>query len=279
MKIRIVADSAADTLELYGADFASVPLKIITSHREYVDDETLDVEQMVEDLQQYSGKSSTACPSIGEWLEAFGDADRVYCVTITSALSGSYNSARLAKQEYEAQHPERQVFVIDSLSTGPEERLIIDKLQELIALDYTHQEICAAITDYQQHTCLLFMLKSLQNLANNGRVNSLVAKAVGLLDIRMIGKASDQGMLELLDKCRSEKRALAAIISRINAIQQKVQSVRIGHCCNEPAAVKLQEMILKEFASAKVEIYKLRGLCSFYAEKGGLLVGLEASPA
>ncbi len=279
MKVRIVADSAADTLELIGTDFASVPLKIITSHKEYVDDETLDVEQMVEDLRQYSGKSSTSCPSVGEWLEAFADANRVYCVTITSALSGTYNSARLAKQEYEAQYPERKVFVIDSLSAGPEERLIIEKLQELIALRHTHQEICDAITDYQRHTCLFFMLESLRNLANNGRVNSLVAKAAGLLGVRMVGKASDQGMLELLDKCRGEKRALAALINRINAMRQTVHKVFIGHCCNEHAASKLKEMILQEFSSAKVELYKLRGLCSFYAEKGGLMIGLEASPA
>lgn len=157
--------------------------------------------------------------------------------------------------------------------------MIIEKLQELIGLCLSHQEVCTAITDYQQHTCLFFMLESLKNLANNGRVNSLVAKAVGLMGIRMVGKASDQGVLELLDKCRSEKRALSAIISRINAMQQKIHKVRIGHCCNELAAVKLREMILEEFASAKVEIYKLRGLCSFYAEKGGLMVGLEASPA
>jgi len=279
MTIRIVADSAADTQELLETDFASVPLKIITSHKEYVDDASLDVKRMVEDLLQYSGKSSTACPGVGEWLEAFGDAERVYCVTITSALSGTYNSACLAKKEYEGRHPERQVFVIDSLSAGPEERLIIEKLQELISLGHSHQEVCAAITEYQKHTCLFFMLESLKNLANNGRVSALAAKAAGLLGIRMVGKASDQGMLALLDKCRGEKRALAAILSRIHAIRQTIQKVRIGHCLNEQAALQLKEMILREFASAKVEIYELRGLCSFYAEKGGLLVGLEALPA
>ena len=279
MKTRIVADSAADTLELTQADFVSVPLKIITSHKEYVDDATLDVTQMVEDLLQYGGKSSTACPSIGDWLDAFADADRVYCVTITSALSGTYNSACLAKQQYEAQHPDRHVFIIDSLSAGPEERLIIEKLKELISLSHSHEEICAEITEYQKHTCLFFMLESLKNLANNGRVNPLVAKAAGLLGMRMVGKASEQGVLALLDKCRGEKRALSAIVNRIKDLQQAIHKVRIGHCCNEQAAMSLKEMILQEFALAKVEIYELRGLCSFYAENGGLMIGLESSPA
>ena len=87
--IRIVADSSADTLHLEGVSYTFAPLKIITQSKEYVDDDTLDVAGMVSDLQTYSGKSSTACPGVGDWLAAFGDAQQVFCITITSGLSGS----------------------------------------------------------------------------------------------------------------------------------------------------------------------------------------------
>ena len=99
-EIKIVADSSADLTSFTGTDFASAPLKIITSQNEYVDDKNLDVEGMVNELIKYSGKSSTACPSPIDWLKAFGESKYIFCITITSALSGSHNAACIAKADY-----------------------------------------------------------------------------------------------------------------------------------------------------------------------------------
>ena len=94
---KIVADSSADVFALEGVDFACAALKIITDNGEYVDDAGLDVQQMVHDLHSYNGKSSTACPSVGDWLEAFGDAERIFCVILTSNLSGSWKQRQNGK--------------------------------------------------------------------------------------------------------------------------------------------------------------------------------------
>ena len=104
MDYKIVMDSAGDMLEFPGAQYACVPLKILAGDREFVDDATTDVVEMVDYLGTYVGKSSTACPSAGEYLEAFEDAEDVYCVTITSGLSGSYNAATVASQTYLVAH-------------------------------------------------------------------------------------------------------------------------------------------------------------------------------
>ncbi len=272
---KIVADSSSDILSLDDVAFASAPLKIITSENEYIDDENLNVDEMVDDLSSYKGKSGTSCPSVTDWLDAFGDAKYIFCITITNRLSGSHNSACLAKQMYEEDHPDRQVCVIDSLSTGPEMNLISEKLRKLINAGKSFEEISLTVADYQKHLGLLFMLESLKNLANNGRVNSLVAKAAGVLGVRIVGKASDEGELELLDKCRGEQRALNNIIEHLKKLGHKGGKIRISHCSNENAAKKLKELIIKEFKTSQIEIYRSRGLCSFYAEKGGLLVGFE----
>ena len=100
-KIKIVADSSSDVLEKAEIDFAGAALKIITAEKEFVDNASLDVAEMVSFLSQYKGRSRTSCPNAEDWLSAFGDADEVICVTITSGLSGSYNTARAAKQIYE----------------------------------------------------------------------------------------------------------------------------------------------------------------------------------
>lgn len=275
MAIKIVSDSGSDVLVLDGVAFASAPLTIITDAKQYLDDANLDVEKMAAELKAYKGRSSTACPGVGDFLDAFGDAEEVIVLTITGTLSGSNNAACLAKRDYEEEHPERKVFVIDTLSAGPEIKLIIEKIVEYIREGKSFEEICELITEYQKHTKLLFFLESMANLANNGRVSPVVAKAAGLLGIRALGEASDKGELGMLDKCRGEKKALAAMVKHMKAFGYHGGKVSIGHCANESAASKLKDMILEEYSDAQVEYHPLRGLCTFYAEQGGILMGYE----
>lgn len=274
-KIRIVSDSAADVLELSGVEFAGTPLKIITSDREFIDDAALDTQEMIDYFDEYKGKSKTSCPGPSDWIKAFGDADTVFCVTITSGLSGSYNSACVAKQIYESEASGRRVCIIDSLSAGPEMRLILEKLAEMVSQQMEYDEICSRIQEYKANTGLLFMLESLKNFAANGRVSPAVAKITGLLGIRIVGKASDKGQLEPLNKCRGEAGSLKTILAHLKEMGLSAGKVRIAHCRNIAAAEKLRDMILQAMPSVEILIYECRGLCSYYAEKGGMLVGFE----
>lgn len=273
--IKIVSDSSSDILTLEGVDFAYAPMKVVTKEREFVDDAALDVAQMVAFFDKYKGKSGSSCPSTGDWLNAFGDADEVFCVTITSGLSGSYNAACAAKKMYEEEHAGRRVFVLDTLSAGPEVTLAVLKLADLVREGKSFDEIAKGITQYRENTGLLFMLKSLKNFANNGRVSPIVAKIVGFAGICIVGRASDEGTLEPSHKCRGEARSLDTILSDLEKMGLRTGKVSIGHCQNEAAALQLRTKILEKFAGAEVEIHALRGLCSFYAEEGGLLVGFE----
>ena len=273
--VKIVADSSANLLTLEKTPFAAAPLKVITDSREFIDDAALDVDAMVAWFDTYKGKSKTSCPNPSDWLEAFGDADEVYCVTITSGLSGSHNAACIAKQMYETENPGKQVCVIDSLSAGPELVLIIEKLEALIAQGMPFEDICREIGAYQQQTGLTFMLESLKNFAANGRVSPAVAKIAGVLGIRIVGKASDKGTLAPTDKCRGEDRSLQAILTHLKSNGLSTGKVRIAHCMNQAAAKKLKKMILTQIPQADVHIHRCRGLCSYYAEKGGLLIGYE----
>jgi len=274
-KMKIVADSSANVLQMTGVSFASAPMKIITADREFIDDAALDVEAMVRYFDEYKGRSQTSCPNSSDWLEAFGDGEDIFCVTITSGLSGSYNAACAAKELYEAENPGRRVYVIDSLSAGPELQLTLEKLREYIDEGFSYEEICHKISEYIQNTGLLFMLQSLKNFAANGRVSPTVAKIAGLLGIRIVGKASDKGQLEPMDKCRGEAKSLDAIVTHLKQMGLAAGKVRIAHCENEAAARRIREMILGVRPEADVSIAPCLGLCSYYAEQGGLLVGFE----
>lgn len=274
-KVKIVADSSSDVTEIENFPFESAALKIITSEKEYVDNKDLDVRQMAEDLQKYTGRSSTSCPNTAEWLAAFGDAEYVFCITITASLSGSYNAAMLAKAQYEEEHPERRVFVLNSLSTGPEMKLFIEKIQELVLEGKDFDEIVSTVEKYSKKTGLLFLLQSMKNLANNGRVSHLAARMAGILGIRALGKASDRGDLEMLEKCRGEKKSLESIIEHLKKLGYSGGKIRIAHCFNDDFTARLKEKLLEEFKKIDILLYNCRGLCTFYAELGGLLIGFE----
>ena len=271
---KIVVDSSAN-MATEVSFVSSVPLKIITDHKEYVDNAELNTTAMVWDLQTYNGKSSTACPSPQDWMNAFEDKPYVFCIAIPSGLSGRCNAANIAKADYEQEFPDRKVCVIDSLSTGGEMELIAEKIREMIAAEHTFEEICEAVKEYQQHTGLMFMLESMQNLANNGRVNKIVAKAAGILGIRAVGRASNVGTLEPMEKCRGEKKAIAALADHMVSMGYEGGKMRIAHCLNPAAAEGLKANILAAYPGADIQIRPTGGLCSFYAEKGGMIIGFE----
>lgn len=276
MKFKIVSDSSSNIFSFPGVSFASVPLKINTAEAEYVDDENLDLANMVRQLQEYKGKSGTSCPNVNDWIEAFGDAEYVFAVTITSNLSGSCASALQAKAIYEENHPGAKVFVVDTLSTGPEMRLIMERIREWIDEKLPFEQIKEKIKEYQKRTHLLFSLESLTNLARNGRVSPAVAKIAGVLGIRVVGCASEVGTLQQLHKCRGEKKALETLFQEMKDRGFIGGRTRIAHCFNPEAAAKLKEAILRAFPKCDIHIEPATALCSFYAEQGGLLVGFES---
>ena len=275
MNSKIVLDSSGNLQRFEEIDFASVPLKILAGDREFVDDETTNVQEMVHFLGEYKGKATTSCPGVGEYLEAFGDAENVYCVTITSNLSGSYNAAEVAARTYQEQHPERKVHVFDSLSTGGEMALIAEKIRELLNEKTSFEDVVQKVKAYQQKTHLLFSLESLHNLANNGRVPGAVAALAGMLGIRLIGKASDVGTLQPIGKARGEKKLIPELVKHLCEMGYQGGKVRIDHCVNPNAAARLRDAILERFPAADIRIGVNGALCSFYAEKGGLLIGFE----
>ena len=279
MKTKIVVDSSSNLYTLSGVDFACVPLKIVTDDGEYLDTAELDAVGMAQTLRSYKGKTGTSCPNVADWLAAYEGAEEVFVVTITGTLSGSYNAAQLAAEEYRQEHEGARVFVLDSLSAGPECRLLAERLAALVQAGCAFDDAAEAILAYHRHTHLLFSLESLANLARNGRVKPAVAAVARMLGIRVIGQASDAGDLEVLCKTRGEHGALERMVLEMKAHGLTNGRVHIDHCCNAAAAERLKHMVHAVFPEAKVEVGTCGALCSYYAEYGGLMVGYEDNEA
>ena len=275
MNMKIVSDSSSNLLALQDAAYATVPLKVITAKGEYVDDPTLDLSLLMEDLRTTKARTQTSCPNAFEWKEAFGDAEGVFAITITSNLSGSYAAAEKAKQDALAENPDRKIAIIDSLSTGPEMQLLIEKIRDGILAGKAFEEIESEVRAYSRHTHLIFSLQSLKNLARNGRVNPVAAKVAGLLGIRVVGIASEVGTLQPLYKPRGRGKTLETIFEEMGRLGYRGGKVRIAHCNNAEKGEDLKKMILAQYPAADITMIPTTALCTYYAEEGGLLVGFE----
>ncbi len=274
-QFRIAADSSCNLLALDGADFVSVPLTIRTDAEEFRDDASLDVDAMVAALRATKGRSYSACPNIAQWEEAFGERGDVIAFTITSGLSGSYNAACAAKEICRQRDPSRRIHVVDALSAGPEIALLIEKALSETRAGADFDGVRRAVQEYRERTRLLFALESMHNLAQNGRVNRLVATMAGVLGIRAVGQASAEGTLEMLGKARGARRTRQLMLSEMERLGYRGGSARIGHCQNETLALEIRDEIRQRFPAADAQIHPLRGLCSYYAERGGIMLGFE----
>ena len=275
MTYKIVSDSSSDVFSIEDIAFDYAPLVISAGDRIFVDDENLDLDEMIDFLATYKGKSHTSCPNTEDYLKAFGDADAVFCVTITRNLSGSYNAASTAAAQYMKENPGKKVHVVDSLTAGAECALIVEKLRELILEGLEFDAVKAKIDEYVKNTELIFALESLHNLAANGRVNPLVAKISGVLGIRVVGRASDDGVLEVKTKSRGMQRAVADIVTVMKETGYKGGKIRIHSCKAEEMVSLLVKKIEQTFGTSDIYIGQVRGLCAFYAERGGIMMGYE----
>lgn len=275
--VKFIADSSCDMLEMEGVNFESIPMTIYTDEVSYLDDQNINITQMLDALASHKGRSYTACPSIETWLKAFEGADTIYIGTITSKLSGTYNSAVAAKNIYLQSHPETKICVFDTLSTGAELRLLMEKLVELDRAGMTFEEICKAGAEYLKTTRLFFSLRSLHNLAQNGRVSKVVAAAVGVLGIRIVATASEEGTIEPIAKCRGDKRVVEELLNQLEKAGFRSGKIRLGHTENPGFAQTIFTELKKRYPKADILLYQARGLCSYYSERGAIFVGIETA--
>lgn len=277
MKRKIVADSSCDIFKVGDIQFESAPLVISTDEKSFVDDEKLNVNEMLDYLSGYNGRSFSACPNVEAWLSSFEGADEVFVVTLTSNLSGAFNSASSAAKIFMENNPNAKIHVFDSYSTGPEMRLLIEKIAEMAVTDKSFSEICDEAHKYLKSTRLFFALESFKNLANNGRINKTVAKIAGILGIRILATASREGTIEVIEKCRGVNNTLRGFLQQLKDAGYEGGKVFIAQCKNIPFATEISNAIKGLYPKAEVLIYETGGLCSFYAEKGGILLGCECN--
>lgn len=279
VKWKIVADSGCDYKELTNLApdtvFQSVPLSIQIDGMDFVDDTHLDIDYMMQTMYASNKAASSACPSPQAFAAAYEGAENIFVVTITGGLSGSFNSARVAKEMFLEEHPNARIHLIDSLSAGGEMDLIVAQINRLIAQGLDFDQVVEGITAYQEKSKLLFVLAKVDNLVKNGRLSKFIGTVVGLLNIRMVGEASAEGKLELLQKARGHKKSVTAAFEEMCKAGYAGGRIAIAHRNSEKFCQQFSELVKASYPQAEIELIPTSGLCSFYAEENGLLMGYE----
>lgn len=277
MTTKIITDSGANSFEsiIGGVQHTNVPLTVMVNGQSWQDDAQLDLPNFLSALKNTKTVTSSACPSVGQWLEAFTGADEIFVLTITSALSGSYNAAVQAANMYTTEHPTTRIHVFDTKSAGPQIRLLASQIAVSINHGYSFDEIIELTNEQIKRTDLLFVLEELDNLANNGRVKPAIAKLTHLLNLYVYGTASDAGEFEMLGKIRGGKHPLHKLVKVMEKQGYVGGRVFIDHVNCREQAEKLSSAIAEVFPGSIINISSCGALCSYYAENGGLMIGFE----
>ena len=280
MTWNIVSDSSCDLrMAAFESDrvrFETVPLRIQVGEREFLDNDDLVVPDLLDAMSQEKSASSTACPSPAAFARAFEAGDCTVCFTISSNLSGTYNSAVMGREMVLEEHPEKKVCIIDSKATAGAMVLLIRKAKELMEADETgdFEDICDQLRLYQAALRTCFTLENFDNLIKNGRMRPLVGTLLHSLGIHVIADATPQGTIHVADKARGEAKTYQAITALMKGSKDCTGAeVVISHCENMAGALKLKQQILEDLPVKSVDVLSCRGLTSFYAMEKGLIIG------
>lgn len=276
MSWNIVTDSSCDlkNREVNEGEllFSMVPFIISVGKEDFVDEENLDIEKMMEAMEQCAEASHTSCPSPGSWYEKFKQKGHTFAITISKNLSGSYNSAVAARDMLMEEEPEKKIHIVDSLATGPTLIMLNDKIHELIEAGLPFETIVEKIEEYRNNCRCVFALSSFNNLVKNGRMSKIAGFVASKLGFWGLGIASPEGTIVIKDKLRGTKKAIKGILADMKERGIPKEKVVISHCFNREATEMIREEIARTWPNIKVEVYETRGLCSYYAEKHGLIV-------
>lgn len=272
--IKIISDSSSDVFEFNEVEYASVPLKVITSDKEYIDNGSVDIKEMINDLASRKERITTSCPNAQEWLDAFNKDDDNVCVTISCNLSGSYNACLQAKEIFE-EETGHKIAIVDSKCAGSELRLLIEYLAKLIKEGKSLEEIERLGYEYSDSLHTYFITSSVKNLVNAGRIPSFVGKAVSVLKMYLIGVGSDEGKIKIVSETRNYKKAVDYVLNKMNERGYTGGKVYVSSCFNEDGVNYLFSEIKAKYPNADLKVFNTGVLCTFYVENNGFIIVFE----
>ena len=279
MRYKIVIDSCGELLNEWKDDerFESVPLTQMVGADQIIDDETFDQLSFLKKVADYPECPKSACPSPERYMKAYDcEAEHIYAVTLSSELSGSYNSALLGKNLLLEDHPEKKIHVFNSCSASIGQTLIAAKIQECEEAGMSFEEVVSTVDRYIEGQHTFFVLENLDTLRKNGRLSKVKALVASALKIKPVMGSTDEGSICQLDQARGMNRAMIKMVEQVIAKtpDSADKVLAISHCNCPARAQVLKEAFEERMKLAKIIVLDTAGVSSMYANDGGVIVAV-----
>lgn len=285
MRYKIVIDSCGELTETLKKDphFENVALELDVDDYHILDDESFDQKVFLQKVKESPNCPKSSCPPPARYMDAFGeDTEHVYMVTLSAQLSGSYNSAMLAKELFE-EHEDNcgkeghaKIHVFDSKSASIGETLIGMKIQEYEEAGVPFEQIVEKVDDYIAGMNTFFVLESLDTLRKNGRLSNLKAALATALNIKPVMGSTDIGSIQQLGQARGMNKALESMVEKMLSVTKNCEEkvLAISHCNCPERAKRVRERIEKLARFKKIVIVDTAGVSSMYANDGGVILAV-----
>lgn len=279
MSYKITIDSCGELLNEWKEDerVESVPLTLMVGDESIIDDQTFDQKSFLKKVAECPECPKSACPSPECYMKAYeNEAEHIYAVTLSSELSGSYNSAVLGKNLYLEEHPEKKIHVFNSKSASGGESLIAMKIIECENKGLSFEEVISTVDEYIEEMSTFFVLENLETLRKNGRLSRVKALVASALKIKPVMGSTPEGNICQLDQARGMNKAIVKMVNHIGekGINIHSKTVAITHCNCPERARMLEEAIRERLNPANIVVMDTAGVSSMYANDGGVIVAV-----
>jgi DegV family protein with EDD domain len=276
MSYLILCDSCTDFSKEMEADshFVRIPLTLHVNNEDIIDDETFDQKAFLKKVAESSDCPKSSCPSPEKYMEYFDQADDIYIVTLSCHLSGSYNSAELARTMYLDEHNAKNIHVFDSKSASAGQSLIAMEIQKRAKNGLPFEQIVSEVNPYIDTMGTKFVLETLEMLRRNGRLSNMTAMLVNALNIKLVMTSDGNGQIDKYSQARGMKKAIDKLAEAVHddAVDPSNRTLFISHCNNAERAELVKEALLKKTSFRDVVIAETGGVSSLYAADGGIVV-------
>ena len=216
MSIKIITDSASDLALDFDPDIYVIPMHIYFGEEEFLDGNTLSHEGFYEKLVECDELPKTSQIPPYEFEELYqkvaDDGDTAIVITLSGKLSGTYQSACIAAEDYEG-----IVYVVDSESVTLGERALITLAKKLIDQGMNAADIAEELTKARDRIQVVALLDTLEYLKKGGRIPKSVAALGDLLSIKPV-VSLEHGEVALLGKAHGSKNGNNLLVNRINMV-------------------------------------------------------------
>lgn len=276
MDYKIVADSSCDLNEELQKklNISLIPFNISVDDEEFIDNENLDTKELIKVMKNSPNPVKTSCPSPGDFLEKFKQAKDIFAITISANLSGTYNSAKLARQMALDEDPDKFIHVFDSKSASIGETLVALKIDELVKEKLSNLEIVETVENYISEMKTFFILESLDNLIKNGRISKTKGLIASVLNFKPIMGSDEDGNIRLVENHRGTKKSFNRLVEIIGETRDDFADkvLAISHANALDKALDLKEKIEKLYNFKEILIVETKGLSTAYAYDGGVIL-------